>query len=56
MQALGKDIAVAWFEAGQGAVTVEQRLAHHDRMLRFAQRGLGGEAGPRTSTTAPKAA
>lgn len=40
MEALGKPIEVVWFEAGHGAFVVEQRIAHQERRMRFADRIL----------------
>lgn len=41
LRALGKQIEVAWFEAGHGSYEIEQEIAHHELMLRFAYRVLG---------------
>ena len=39
---LGPDaIEVHWFDAGHGALVVDQAIEHHERMLRFAQRVAG---------------
>jgi dipeptidyl aminopeptidase/acylaminoacyl peptidase len=35
MKALGKEINVHWFDAGHGALVVEQTIEHHELMLEF---------------------
>ncbi len=41
MRSLGKEIEIAWFEAGHGSYVVEQSVEHQELMLRFAYRVLG---------------
>ncbi len=41
MRVLGKDIEVHWFDAGHGVVSVEQKVAFQERLLRFAYGVLG---------------
>jgi dipeptidyl aminopeptidase/acylaminoacyl peptidase len=38
MKALGKDIELHWYDAGHGALALEQSLEHHELMLGFARR------------------
>ncbi len=40
MRALGKPIEIIWFDAGHGSLSVEQRIAFQERMLRFAYQVL----------------
>jgi dipeptidyl aminopeptidase/acylaminoacyl peptidase len=46
LKALGKQIEVAWFDAGHGSYEVDTEVGHYERMLRFAQRALGLPAEP----------
>jgi dienelactone hydrolase/PAS domain-containing protein len=44
MRALGKSIEILWFDAGHGSLSVEQRIAFQERMLRFAYQTLERQA------------
>lgn len=41
LRQLGKQIEVAWFDAGHGSYETEKEIEHHELMLRFATRVLG---------------
>jgi acetyl esterase/lipase len=49
MQALGKPFEIDWFDAGHGALNLEQEIAFQERMLHFAHRTLRDTVGPRAA-------
>ncbi len=44
MRELGRDFEIVWFEAGHGALSMDDQIAHREAMLKFAYRVLGQQS------------